>query len=69
MIKIRFREELVRIYINTTGLSLSQFCEKCGITTKQYLAIANGGDCSVFTLYKIARVLQLDILHLLKEVE
>jgi len=67
--KIKFKEGLVRIYIKTLEITLEEFCERCDITQEAYMKIVNGGDCSVFTLYKIARILHVDILHLLEEVE
>lgn len=51
----------IKNYIKNTNLSQASFCKLCGIGTSTLQRIYAGRDCSLISLFKIAKTMGIPI--------
>lgn len=59
--------QLIEDYIQTNGLSKTAFCRRCKIGKETFQKIKTNQDARFVTLFKIARVMNVQIPQLLLE--
>jgi len=53
--------ELISDYIKTNSLTKQEFCERCKICKTSYYKIMQGKDCSIKSLFRVARGMNIPI--------
>lgn len=65
--KVRIRKDFFEKYMRDNNLTLTEFCKLCKISMYTYKKIINGtGNYSVYSLLKLARVVDMEMFGLFK---
>ncbi len=65
--KNEFKKEIIETYLKENKLSKTEFCKLCGITSYTLMHVMNNGNYKINALFKIARVLKLQVYQLFRE--
>ena len=61
------KTDLIRNFIKENKLTIAEFCKLCKISQSTLYKIFNGKDFIVVALFKIARVMHVQVWQLIKE--
>jgi len=62
-----FKTEIIENYLKENKISKTKFCKLCGITLRTFMRVMNNENYRVNTLFKIARVLKLQVHKLFRK--
>ena len=60
------KTDLIKSFIKENNLSIAKFCKLCKISSSTLYKIFNGKDFVVVALFKIARVMKVQVCQLIK---
>ena len=61
------KTDLIKSFIKDNNLTIAQFCKLCKISQSTLYKIFNGKDFIIVVLFKIARVMHVQVWQLIKE--
>ena len=65
--KLNLNKKLIGDYIKNNNLTITKFCKICKISPTTLKRLINGEDCRINAIFKIARVLNVEISELFNE--
>lgn len=65
--KDKFKTEIIENYLKENKMSKTEFCKLCGISQGTLSRIINNGNYRIDALFKISRVVKIQVYKMLKE--